>query len=393
MIRKGLIAAALVLVAAPAAFAAETHGLSIFGDLKYGPDFAHFEYVNPEAPKGGKVAQVGPGGRLTFDSFNEFILKGDRAQGLAQLRRARVHGVLLRSEAAYQLHLVDLWYEHNNGEALELLAELRARHPRHPMFLLNAALVHEIYRSDPSAALAVYEALVDGARAGSLREPVLAETWGRLGAAVQHAALAEPDRAIDELRAVVARRPAVPYGAMAQAQLDLGRALDGLGARDEAVAAYRAAMAAAPSGDPREVRRAARQGLSRAPDRKAAEASRLSLDGWRAFERHDAAGAIAALDRAVQLRPEDGVHRYRRGRVLSATGDRARARADFERALQARPLPPPPFVAGSYYELGAMFEASSDLARAIAMYASAARAHGAPAETRALAERALARLR
>jgi len=318
---------------------------------------------------------------------------GDRVQGLAQLRQARARGVLLRSEAAYQLHFVDLWYEHDNGEALELLAELRARHPRNPMFLLNTAQVHEIYRSDPSAALAVYEALVDGARAGSLQEPVLAETWGRLGAAAQHAALAEPDRAIDELRAVVARRPAVPYGAMAQAQLDLGRALDGLGARDEAVAAYRAAMAAVPAGDPREVRRAARQGLSRAPDRKAAEASRLSIDGWRAFERHDAAGAIAALDRAVQLRPDDGVHRYRRGRALGATGDRVRARADFERALQVRPLPPPPFVAGSYFELGAMFEASSDRARAIAMYASAARAHGAPAETRARAERALARLR
>ncbi|MFO7694617.1 MAG: hypothetical protein R6V57_16140 [Vicinamibacterales bacterium] len=318
---------------------------------------------------------------------------GDRVQGLAQLRLARERGVLLKSEAAYQLHFVDLWYEKNTAEALEILAGLRARHPRNPMFLLNTAQVHEIYRSDRAAALAVYQSLIDGAREGSLREPLLAETWGRLGAAAQLAALAEPDRAIDELRAIVARRPTVPYGAMAQAQLDLGRALDGLGARDDAVAAYRAAIAAVPAGDPREVRRAARQGLSRTPARKTAEAARLSLDGWRALERHDAAAALAALDRAVTLRPDDGVHRYRRGRALSAAGDRARARVDFERALQARPLPPPPFVAGSYCELGAIFEASYDRPRAIAMYAAAARAHGAPAETRTRAERALARLR
>ncbi|WP_216074057.1 hypothetical protein, partial [Acinetobacter baumannii] len=31
----------------------ETHGISSFGDLKYGPDFKHFDFVNPQAPKGG----------------------------------------------------------------------------------------------------------------------------------------------------------------------------------------------------------------------------------------------------------------------------------------------------------------------------------------------------
>ncbi|MFT6556202.1 extracellular solute-binding protein [Sneathiella sp.] len=50
-----------------------THGLSSFGDLKYASDFKHFEYVNPQAPKGGLI-------RLrnlnSFDSVNPFILKG-----------------------------------------------------------------------------------------------------------------------------------------------------------------------------------------------------------------------------------------------------------------------------------------------------------------------------
>ena len=31
----------------------ERHGFSAFGDLKYPPDFKHFDYVNPDAPKGG----------------------------------------------------------------------------------------------------------------------------------------------------------------------------------------------------------------------------------------------------------------------------------------------------------------------------------------------------
>jgi microcin C transport system substrate-binding protein len=50
-----------------------THGLSSFGDLKYGPDFKNFDYVNPTAPKGGKVRIRNLN---TFDSVNPFILKG-----------------------------------------------------------------------------------------------------------------------------------------------------------------------------------------------------------------------------------------------------------------------------------------------------------------------------
>jgi|GEM_PF-5262580 len=37
------------------ALAAEEHALTLHGEPKYGPDFSHFDYVNPEAPKGGEL--------------------------------------------------------------------------------------------------------------------------------------------------------------------------------------------------------------------------------------------------------------------------------------------------------------------------------------------------
>ena len=46
------------------------HGLSLFGDLKYPPEFRHFDYVNPQAPKGGRLRFVALG---TFDNFNQAI--------------------------------------------------------------------------------------------------------------------------------------------------------------------------------------------------------------------------------------------------------------------------------------------------------------------------------
>ncbi len=65
----------------------ERHGMSAFGDLKYPPDFKHFDYVNPTAPKGGVFSHIGPSAAfnqnfLTFNSLNTFILKGDAAQGM-----------------------------------------------------------------------------------------------------------------------------------------------------------------------------------------------------------------------------------------------------------------------------------------------------------------------
>lgn len=62
--------------------AADRHGLSAFDALKYPADFRHFDWVNPDAPKGGRLALIGPVARTTFDSFNGYILKGDAAQGL-----------------------------------------------------------------------------------------------------------------------------------------------------------------------------------------------------------------------------------------------------------------------------------------------------------------------
>ncbi len=78
--------AALVLALVAAAAASERrHGLSAFGDLAYPADFDHFAYANPDAPKGGVFSLIGWGGVTTFNSLNNYILKGDAAQGLELL--------------------------------------------------------------------------------------------------------------------------------------------------------------------------------------------------------------------------------------------------------------------------------------------------------------------
>jgi microcin C transport system substrate-binding protein len=65
-----LVCAALT----PAAWAA--HGYALWGDLKYPPGFSHFDYVNPQAPRGGELRLVSNLRYSTFDKYNPFTIKG-----------------------------------------------------------------------------------------------------------------------------------------------------------------------------------------------------------------------------------------------------------------------------------------------------------------------------
>lgn len=74
-------AAAFVLPAllAHAAIADPSHGIAMHGATKYPADFSHFDYVNPNAPKGGDLRLHAIG---TFDTLNPYVIKGKAASGL-----------------------------------------------------------------------------------------------------------------------------------------------------------------------------------------------------------------------------------------------------------------------------------------------------------------------
>lgn len=84
--RAGLALAALALFcwAPPAAADAPVNGngIAMHGEPKYKKDFKHFDYANPNAPKGGEIRYGSIGG---FDTFNGFIIKGRAAAGLSQI--------------------------------------------------------------------------------------------------------------------------------------------------------------------------------------------------------------------------------------------------------------------------------------------------------------------
>jgi microcin C transport system substrate-binding protein len=107
---RGLVA--LTVVAALAcAGAAEAntrhHALSLLGQPKFGPDFKHFDWLNPAAPKGGTVRLWALGG---FDSLNPYTIKGSPAAAIGLIYDALM--VSSPDEPSTEYGLVAAWVSH-----------------------------------------------------------------------------------------------------------------------------------------------------------------------------------------------------------------------------------------------------------------------------------------
>ncbi|HMO47685.1 MAG TPA: extracellular solute-binding protein [Rubrivivax sp.] len=79
---QGQPASAALAAQAPISAPGWTHAYAAFGQPKYPPGFTHFDYVNPDAPKGGTINLRNPDRRSSFDKFNPFTVKGNSPTGL-----------------------------------------------------------------------------------------------------------------------------------------------------------------------------------------------------------------------------------------------------------------------------------------------------------------------
>ena len=77
-----------------------SHGLTLLDNLKYGADYKHFDYVNPNAPKGGSIRLHAIG---AYDTFNPFVIKGSPAAGLGWLYETLMTSPLDDDSAEYGL--------------------------------------------------------------------------------------------------------------------------------------------------------------------------------------------------------------------------------------------------------------------------------------------------
>ncbi|WP_224016745.1 extracellular solute-binding protein [Paraburkholderia tropica] len=97
---------ALCFAAMPQAHA--VYAIAQYGEPKYPADFKHFDYVNPDAPKGGTLVLANPDRLTSFDKFNPFTLRGNSAPGLGMLFESLTTGSMDEVASAYGLLADDI---------------------------------------------------------------------------------------------------------------------------------------------------------------------------------------------------------------------------------------------------------------------------------------------
>ena len=95
-----------LLLFAPSVWGA--HAYSQFGDIKYPAGFKHFEWVNPDAPKGGEIQLVAPLRITNFDKYNPYTLKGTAPPGIGLVFESLLTGTMDEPTTAYGLLAEDI---------------------------------------------------------------------------------------------------------------------------------------------------------------------------------------------------------------------------------------------------------------------------------------------
>ena len=134
------------------------HGLSLFGDLKYGPEFAHFDYVAPNAPKGGvlHLATVD-----TFSTLNPFTLKGVSAAGAGLPFESLLEGSADEADASYGLIAAGVVLAPDRRQVRFLLRPEARWHDGTPITARDVAFSFEILTTEGHPAFANQLAGVD----------------------------------------------------------------------------------------------------------------------------------------------------------------------------------------------------------------------------------------
>ena len=105
---RALVVASLAGLVATAPCARAAYAIAQYGEPKYPPGFTHFDYVNPDAPKGGTLTLANPNRLTSFDKFNPFTMRGNVAPGVDLMFESLTTGSADELASAYGLLADDI---------------------------------------------------------------------------------------------------------------------------------------------------------------------------------------------------------------------------------------------------------------------------------------------
>lgn len=148
----------------------KSHGISAFGELKYPADFSHFDYVNPDAPKGGTISYRGTANANTFDSLNYFILAGEPAQGIERIYDTLLARAYDEPDAVYGLLAESIEYPEDRSWVIFTLRDGATFADGHPVTAEDVVFTVDTIKTDGAPRFQILLKDIESATALSERE-------------------------------------------------------------------------------------------------------------------------------------------------------------------------------------------------------------------------------
>jgi len=141
------------------------HAVSLFGDVRYRPDFAHFDYVNPNAPKGGVVREAAFG---TYDNFNLVVaeVKGSLASGIIRIYDRLLTPALDEISTEYGLLAEAVSYPSDTSFAIYRLRREARWHDGEPITPQDVIYSFEVFKKNWPGYGAYYRHVVKAEQTG-----------------------------------------------------------------------------------------------------------------------------------------------------------------------------------------------------------------------------------
>lgn len=315
-----------------------------------------------------------------------FLPGGDKEKGLSLLKIAGQKSIYFSDEA--QLILGRFYGDHEDqpADALRIVESFRNRYPENAWFHYWQGTLLSDELNDYARAQRVYDEILEKCRQNARTYNKELENQSILKLARVHSRLFDPERAIADVRTLIATKPKEPSWILPRAYLELGNLYDQIGMRKEAILAYKQVISLK---NYRNYHEDAEKHLKDKYNQRNADIYRANLEGRRFAREGLYENAEASLQKVLKQYPNNEQTLFALAELYYLRGSYVEASQMLNKILNQKPREPRWLLPGVYVKLGLIYEARKQKDAARQSYEKALNIEFIASDDRNLAKRAL----
>lgn len=316
-----------------------------------------------------------------------FLPGGSREKGLSYLKIASQKSIYFGAESQLILARFYADFEETPAEALKIVEDFHKHYPENAWFHYWAGTLLSDELNNYAQAEGIYTEILDRCNQGAPSYTSDLKNQATLKLARVHSRLMDPERAVEEIKDLIATKPKVPNWILPRAYLELGNTYDQIGMRSEAIAAYTKVLAYPNHRDFHEQAKKLKDNENY--NQKAATIYRLNLEGRRLASAGEFEAAEESFRKVLAKYPENEQTLYAMGEMYYLKADYVHAAEELNKVAARRPKEPKWLLPGVYVKLGQVYQARKQQDAAIRSYEKALDTDTIASDDRNLAKRRL----